>query len=114
RGSKAAATVRRVVTLVSVHLASLKAVVIAVNVLRVALTVNAARAHPAGSKEARTEANARPAASKATPIAANAHRAVSTATVPRAATTANAARSVVRARVQAVRRKVDRVASVGA
>ena len=107
-----ATTVRRVGTIVSVHLASLKAVVIAVNVLRVALTVNAAKAPRAGLKVLAIAANAHPAASKAAQIAANAHRAVSKATAPRAATKANAALSVVRARVQAVRRKVDRVASV--
>lgn len=107
-----ATTVRRVGTIVSVHLASLKAVVIAVNVLRVALTVNAAKAPRAGLKVLAIAANVHPAASKAAQIAANAHHAASKATAPRAVTTANAARSVVRARVQAAHRKVDRVASV--
>jgi hypothetical protein len=99
-GLKAAAIVLRVVTLVSVRLASLKVVVIAVNALR------------AGSKVPPIAASERPAALKAAPIAANVHPAVSMATAPRDVTKANAARSAVRVRVQAARRKAAHVANV--
>ncbi len=116
-------------TIVSVRPVGLKVAAIAANAHRVALTANAVKARHAGSKAVATAASvrhvvlkavriaasvarARPAASKEARTAANAHPAVSTATAPRDVTKANAARSAVRARVQAVRRKAAHVASV--
>jgi hypothetical protein len=82
RAGLKAVTALRVGTTVSVRPAGLKVVAIVANVLRVALTANVAKAHPAASKAAQIAANALPAVSKAA--------------APRAVTTANAARSVVR------------------
>jgi hypothetical protein len=99
-GLRAAASGLRVGTMVNVRLVDLKAAAIA---LRVAQTATAAKALHAGLKAAANAARAPPADPKEARIAV---------TVPRAVTTANAARSAARARVPVVRRKVDRAASV--
>lgn len=103
--SKAAVIVLRGGTRVLVRPASLKVVLIVVNALRAVLTANALKALRAGLRAATvhragTMVSARPAGLKGA------------ATAPRAVTKANAAHSAVRAQVRAVRRKVDRVASV--
>lgn len=122
--SRVAANVLRVGMMVSVRPAGLKVAANVANALRAVPTANALKVHPAGLKVVAiaatalrvaltvNAAKALRAALKAAQVAATAHPAVSKATGPRAATMANAARSVVRARVQAVRRKVDHVASV--